>query len=167
MKHNEQFTKTRGLPGDIVFSIIFIFFALGFILWSYQYESSVRMVPILIGYMMLGVSVADFLVRYRLFLKEHTGRDDLTSDNEDKSPSVFSSFSSEIKAIVWMGGLFAGIYFLGFQIMTPAYIFFSIHLRGKISIKRSAMIAVGCTGLIWFVFSYLLNHEFYGGVLFS
>lgn len=138
-----------------------------FLVWSYSYPPSVRLVPVLIGWGTLAFAVADFLVRFRGRPPEpKTAGGGATGEpgQERKTPP---SRRVEIIAVAWIGGLAAGIYLFGFLLTSPLYVALSLRLRGKKSWRYAAIATVAVTFGIWLVFSKLMRYELYRGILFE
>jgi hypothetical protein len=142
--------------------VIFIFcFTIGYIATGYiTLDEDSRHVPILTGYVTIFLLILETLKRF--MPGESTGQSELASDEEINVP-----ISREIIGLLYAAGLGGAIYFLGFYIAIPLYLFLAVAFQGKQE-KRSALtISVMGSVIIYIVFELLLEIRLYQGLFFS
>jgi putative tricarboxylic transport membrane protein len=142
--------------------VIFIFcFTIGYIITGYtSLEEDSRHVPLLTGYITIFLLILETLKRF--MPGESTEQSELSSEEEINVP-----ISREITGLLYAAGLGASIYFLGFYIAIPIYLFLAVAYLGN-QVKRTAVtISVIGSVIIYVVFELLLEIRLYEGLFFS
>lgn len=153
--------------GELVFSLVLIACVGAFVAWSYAYAPRVRLVPLLVGWSTLVVAVVDFVVRYgpALGLRGRLVAWRWQREAGEGQRPVYPSLGKEVRAVGWLAGFVAGVYFFGFLAMAFVYVLASLYLRGRTGVRLAGAMAALCTLGIWLVFTQLLQYELYAGML--
>ena len=162
----------RNYGGHMV-AIAFIVVSAGFLAWSYAYSPVVRTVPLLIGWTTLALAAIDFVLGLRnggrLGEKPRTdgsaGVEPRADGNAGEEGALPFYKGREVRALGWLLGLVAGIYLVGYLVITPIFVSVSLVRRGKIGWSRAGFAAAVVSIGIWFFFSRVMNYELYRGIL--
>jgi hypothetical protein len=135
----------------------------GFVVWSYSYSPTSRMVPLVVGYVTLALLALDLVSR----LNNRAGEvvriaagADFSNLEMDRTPES----SRELRAAVWMAAAVLAVLVLGHLVAVPLLVIVWMRLNGGRS-WREALTAAAATGLfIYIVFELLLSYELYRGV---
>ena len=143
--------------------VIFIFcFTIGYILTGYlALDEDSRHVPILTGFVTIVLLIFESLKRF--IYKEAEGAKDSTSAEVE----VNVPLTREVIGLLYIAGLATAIFFLGFYVAIPLYLFVAIAYLGKQPKKSAITVAVIASVVIYIVFELLLETRLFQGLLFS
>jgi len=136
---------------------------IGFIVWSYYYSPTSRMVPLVVGYGTMALLALDLVSR----LDNRVGsmvRIAAGADFSDLEMPSTTRPSKELGAALSMAAAVVGFLLVGHLVAVPLLIVAWMRLIGRRS-WRESLIAALATGLfIYVVFELLLSYELYRGV---
>jgi hypothetical protein len=149
---------------------IFLISLLGLILlmvfFSFNYSGGSQILPLLSG--IFSALIVGFLVImsfssriinfYQKFETKSVLSEEVLSAAEKKR---------EVSVIAWFSGCTAVIYFLGFLIGIPLFLFLFLKIWAKESWLLSSILAVIVLGVVYFAFIYILKVPLHGGILLS
>ena len=118
--------------------------------------------PRFIGWIFVGLAGAELLLQLKGFLI--TGKKQPVASNQDDSDAKLK-LVKEIKGLLWLVVLLAGVYVAGFMVTLPVYLFTFMRFSGNRSIKESTLISVGSTAFVDLLFVVLLDYKLYPGIL--
>jgi hypothetical protein len=137
------------------FAIFVMLFSLAIVLGAYTYPyEAARRIPVLIG------SVVFVLAAITLALELRSKKKD-TSDAEGE-PSLISYWRTG----AWVCGVGLSIYLVGFLVAIPLFLFSYLKLNST-GWKRSTIVAVITTAVVYGLFEYILSFKLYRGLVFS
>lgn len=135
----------------------------GFILWSYQYSSLSRFVPLIVGYAMLALALLDLAsrtdTRLGRYVRVAAGAD-FANPELKQTPPV----RREMEQAAWIVGCVAAMMVIGILPAVPLYVLASMRLNGRRPWKE-AIIAAAAAGLFTYVvFEVFLSYQLYRGI---
>ena len=145
--------------------VIFIFcFTIVYIVTGYMTlgEDS-RHVPILTGYVTIFLLIFETLKRFVPGATEKQPDSELNNDETEISVSI----SRELTGLLYVAGLALTIYFFGFFVAIPIYLFVAIVFLGKQPKKTATIVTLIASIIIYIVFELLLETRMYQGLFFS
>ena len=155
----------RGLaPAFIVFVL-----SVGYLPWAYTYDPQGRMVPVLVGWLLLGLAVLDIVAH----TDTHVGRTlfELVSgramDAGTEEPGTTYTFGRQAVAVLWMIAFLASVGLIGFVITVPIYVLAFMRIQGRKPLKQSVIAAAAVAAVVWVSFEVLLRYDLYPGILFG
>lgn len=143
--------------------VIFILcFTIGYILTGYMaLDEDSRHVPVLTGFVTILLLVFESMKRF-VFKETEAAEDTSSAEVEVNVP-----LSREVTGILYIAVFAMAIFFLGFYIAIPLYLFVAIAYLGKQQKKSAVTVAVIASVVIYVVFELLLETRLFQGVLFS
>ena len=155
-------TVERMVPAVMAFAIAVIF-----LIWSHAYEGRAHVVPMLIGWSAVVLTLVDILAqtntRTGLALRGLLSGRPLDSS----SPTIGGSTSAPIVACLWTA-LFVGLVALiGFILAIPLYMLMFMRLQGRLAWHSSAIFSLVITAVIWVVFEQFLQYQIFEGMVFG
>jgi len=144
-------------------------FAVIFLTWSYTYDQKAQQVPVLVGWSLIVLCVLDLVAATGTALGNgiktfFTG----TIVGEASGEAVAAQpMRNVLVAMVWPVAFVVLVYFVGFLISIPIYVFTFVVFQGRKSVKVGAWSAVAATAFTWIVFSQLMQYEVFPGLLFG
>ena len=141
--------------------------SLVFLPWAYSYEPQGRMVPVLVGWLTLGLAGLDIVTQTNTRIGRVLAQMLSGQPLDARSAAGDYRIRPQIVAILWLVGFFAGAIMVGFLITIPIYIFGFIRLQGRKPLLQSAIVAVSITAVMWIVFEGLLKYELFRGLIFE
>ncbi len=143
--------------------VIFITcFTIGYILTGYMsLDEESRHVPLLTGFVTLVLLFFESTKRF-LFKAE-----EITEETASAEEVIDVPLSREFIGLLYIVGLAAAIFILGFYIAIPLYLFVAIAYLGKQAKKSAITVAIIASVVIYVVFQLLLETRLYQGLLFS
>ena len=152
----------RMIPAVIAFAIAVIFLT-----WSHAYEGRAHVVPMLIGWSAVVLTLVDILAQ----TNTRTGlalRGLLTGRPLDSSSSANGGTSSApIIACLWTAAFVGLVALIGFIVAIPLYMLFFMRFQGRLAWRNSALFALLITAVIWVVFEQFLQYRIFEGMLFG
>lgn len=143
----------RLLPVIVIAAVVAAYMLTGF----FTLDADQRRVPMLTGYLTLVLLVLEAFSNR--FARRRT---------RDKSPATPSiPVSREILALAYVAALVMGIYFVGYLVAIPVYLFVSLVWLGSQPVRRSAIITVTASIAIYLIFQLTLSYRLFKGLLFS
>jgi hypothetical protein len=137
------------------FTIFIMLFSLAIVLGAYRYPyEAARRIPVLIGSVVFVLAVITLVLELRSKKKD-------TSDAEEE-PSLISYW----KTGAWVCGVGLSIYLVGFLVTIPLFLFSYLKLNST-GWRRSIIVAVITTAVIYALFEYVLKFELYRGLIFN
>lgn len=148
--------------------VIVTLFGLVFILWSYSYGERARQVPLIVGYTLVFLSMLDIIAtsqttfghRVKSFF---TGT--LVGGDENDGQSY--PLGRVLLAMAWPLGFVTSVYFFGFILVIPVFVFLFVVIQGRSSMRRGLMASVITSSFIYIVFEQLLKYEIFAGIVFG
>jgi hypothetical protein len=143
--------------------------SVAFLLWAQSYPRNAGGMPVLVAWIMIVLTVIDALTQFetpwgrwlrRLVTAERIVEWKPEGDEAARIGRVLLS-------IGWVAGYVVLVYFVGYLISTPIYMFLYMLLHGQHSVLNSALVTVGTTLAIWLTFEVLFKYPLYPGILFG
>ena len=140
-----------------------------FLVWSYAYDGRAHVVPMLIGWCALALTLLDIFVQTetragRALRGVLTGRP-LDASTPPEGPGRRAS--GPVAACLWPAGFVALVAAIGFIAAIPLYTMAFMRLQGRMPWRRCAIAAGLITAVAWFVFEQLLRYKVFEGALFG
>lgn len=136
------------------------------ILWSRNYGEVSRLVPTIVGWAMLVLSIIDILSRLDLpfskFLRDFWG-----ADFRNREMKHNPALKAEIGQALWIAGLVTGMLTIGILPSVPAFVMGYMAFHGGRRWIECIVAGAIVFGFVFVVFEVLLNYELYRGVLFD
>ena len=133
---------------------------------SFNYSGGSQILPLISG--IFSALIVGFLVIMSLFPKV------ISFYQKFETKSVLSEDvlnidekKRELSVIAWFSGCTAAIYFLGFLIGIPLFLFMFLKIWAKESWLLSSVLAAVVLGVVYFAFIYILRVPLHSGILFS
>ena len=128
----------------------------GYMLTGYlTLDEAQRRVPMLTGYVTL------LLLALEAFRSRHRGAG--ASPAAPVKPGV--PVSREVTALLYLGGLVLGIYFVGYLVAIPLFLFAALFWLGRQPAKSAGVITVVASIAIYLVFELTLEYRLFQGIL--
>ena len=149
-----------------IFLIFLLFIMLLMAFLSFQYSGGSQILPLasgifsalITGFLVLMSFFPKIISFYQKFETKSVLSESVLSDDEKKR---------EISVIAWFSGCTAMIYFLGFLIGIPLFLFMFLKLWAKESWILSLVLAAIVLGVVYLTFIYILRVPLHGGILLS
>ncbi len=150
-------------------ALVVLAWSVGYLPWAYSYDAQGQLVPVLIGWLLLGLSVLDIVAHTdtrfgRTLFGLVSGR---AMDAGTEEPGTTHGFGRQAVAVLWLMAFLASVGLLGFLITVPIYVLAFMTIQGGKPLKQSIVAAVVVTSVIWVAFDVLLRYEVYPGILFG
>jgi len=149
-----------------IFMIFLLVIMLLMVFSSFNYSGGSQILPLISG--IFSVLIVGFLVIMSLFPKV------ISFYQKFETKSVLSEDvlnvdekKRELSVIAWFSGCTAAIYFLGFLIGIPLFLFMFLKIWAKESWLLSSVLAAVVLGVVYFAFIYILRVPLHSGILFS
>jgi type IV secretory pathway TrbL component len=136
---------------------------------NFQYRPKARRIPMLTGLCTLGLLVA---VNAKTIRNRTRNESDSASENHaadlDAPPQGNDAIYAKKEAIIilWLVGLTALMYLIGFLIAIPLYLFLFLFVFAKETWKVSIGMSVGVFAVIYIIFVKILNVHVHEGLFF-
>ena len=158
-----------GLVGRMAPAAIGCAVAAVFLVWSYAYDGRAHVVPMLIGWCALALTLLDVFVHTetrtgRALRGVLTGRPLDASTPPDASAA---GASGPAAACLWIAGFVALVAAIGFIAAIPLYTLAFMRLQGRMEWRRCVIAAGLVTAVAWIVFEQLLRYTVFEGALFG
>lgn len=143
--------------------------AAAFLVWSYAYDGRAHVVPMLIGWCAVALTLLDIFVQTdtrtgRALRGVLTGRPLDASTPPDRSAA---RASGPVAACLWPAGFVALVAAIGFIAAIPLYTLAFMRLQGRMPWRRCAIAAGAITAVTWIVFEQFLRYKVFEGALFG
>ena len=145
--------------------VIFIFcFTIIYIVTGYMtLDEDSRHVPILTGYVTIFLLIFETLKRFVVVKSEKQPEAEIKSDEDPVNVSILR----ELTGLLYVAGLAMTIYFFGFFVAIPVYLFVAIVFLGKQSKKTAIIVTTIASIIIYIVFEVLRESMRYQGRVWS
>lgn len=148
-------------------ALLFAFAVLGFFMFfvyeTYQYEGTVRLFPLLVGYIGIGLAVLDIMSLTASRAGQFVGS--IFGAAFDPSNLEGRSVTREIIVILAMCLIVALIYVVGFLISAPLVVMGWMAIAGRKSPLLTLVTGVATFLFIYGLFEVVLRYELYRGLL--
>ena len=146
-----------------------VMLALGavFLAWSFAYGGRGAMMPIMVGWTMLMLSLLDLIAQTETPLGRavkafFTGPITGEAEAGERQP-----WRKTLIVIAWPIAFLVAVYFFGFLPVIPIYVFLFMVLQGRMETRTSLFAAVIVGVSIYLVFELALRYTLYRGILFG
>jgi hypothetical protein len=154
---------------DLSAALVVLAASVGFLLWARTYPPRSGAVPELVAWATIMLTLVDVATQFdtpwgrwlrRLVTAEKIVEWKLDGDEDASAGRVAI-------AIAWVAGYVVLLYFIGFMIATPIYMFCYMLLHGGHSIRNSLLLTAATALTIWLTFEVFFRYPLYPGVLFG
>jgi hypothetical protein len=132
---------------------------------SLGFNSQARMFPLWVGVptLLLAIvhAIIDFRESARAKVKAKKGKEPAPADDQEAK----KVFAKEINVSLWVIGMFASLYLVGFLYTTFFYTFLCLKVRSQFPWKVSLGVAAGCWAFLYFLMVQLMDVGLYEGVV--
>ena len=149
-----------------VFMIFLLIIILLMVFFSFNYSGGSQMLPLFSG--IFSALIVGFLVMMSFFPKIISFYQKFeTKSVLSESVLTVAEKKREVSIIAWFSGCTAAIYFLGFLIGIPLFLFTFLKIWAKESWLLSIVLAAVVLGVVYFTFIYILRVPLHSGILLS
>ena len=149
-----------------IFMIFLLFIMLVMVFFSFNYSGGSKILPmisgifsaLIMGFMVILSFSSKITSWYQKFEKKSVLSERTMKEDEKKR---------EISVIAWFSGCTVVIYFLGFLVGIPLFLFLFLKLWAKESWLLSVVLATTVLVVVYFAFVYILRVPLHGGMLFT
>ncbi len=149
--------------GGVLMALLFAGAATVLLVSAYGYSRASSLFPRFAGWIFLALALTELLIRLRELVRCKRTAAGLP---EPESGRATGDWTRAAQGSAWLVALLAGIWFAGFLVATPAFIFTFLRMAGRQGALRSAAIAAAATACMWLGFVKLLDYRLFTGVLF-
>jgi Tripartite tricarboxylate transporter TctB family len=140
-----------------------------FLFWARSYSGRSGAMPELVAWLTIALSLIDVIIQFdtapsRALRRLVTAKRIVEWKMEGEEDA---SFSVILRSIAWVVGYVVLLYFVGFLIATPIYMFLYLLFHGGHNLRNSVLVTAGTTLLIWLTFEVAFKYPLYPGVLFG
>jgi hypothetical protein len=156
---------------SFVFAVLILLLCLFFIVMSFSYEYTSRLIPLLVGSSTLVLVLAVLIheihpvpILKRLIIdwtKDLRGQESLFK-KRDKIP-----LRKLLIMICWILGFFLLIFLLGFHISIALFTFVFLKIEGKAGWIRASVVAGITWAAVFVIFEWAMDFGLFGGVVFG
>ena len=147
-----------------IFMIFLLFIMLVMVFFSFNYSGGSKILPmisgifsaLIMGFMVILSFSSKITSWYQKFEKKSVLSERTMKEDEKKR---------EISVIAWFSGCTVVIYFLGFLVGIPLFLFLFLKLWAKESWLLSVVLATTVLVVVYFAFVYILRVPLHGGML--
>ena len=147
-----------------IFMIFLLFIMLVMVFFSFNYSGGSKILPLvsgvfsalIMGFMVILSFSSKIASWYQKFEKKSVLSERTMKEDEKKR---------EISVIAWFSGCTVVIYFLGFLVGIPLFLFLFLKLWAKESWLLSVVLATTVLVVVYFAFVYILRIPLHNGVL--
>lgn len=155
-----------GAPiGEYLFPALIWLLALGFLLLAFSFSPLSREVPVLVGWLTLGLTTVDLFSRTRTPVAEALVR--LLNPDVRAPEGKAASRPRLAMAVGGIVGFVAALVLFGVLAAVPVFLFAALFWGGKRRLATSAIMVALVTAFIWGLFAGLLRLELFPGLLFG
>ena len=143
-------------------SIVFLF-------WAQGYPGRSGAMPVIVAWVTIALSLVDVIIQFdtapsRALRRMVTAKRIVEWKMEGEEDA---SFGRVALSVGWVVGYVVVLYFFGFLIATPAYMFLYMLIHGGHSLRNSVLLTAATTLTIWLTFEVVFKYPLYPGVLFG
>ena len=160
--------------GMLIFEILLSLAVLWFVLESFGYNERARLLPLVIGVPTLVLMIIQTaldnipgLAKYRSGSLKLVNVEQAKKQVKDDQPDVKEIGRREISALTWVIGLGIALSLFGYYIVIPVFLVLFLRLVGKTSWRAVGLSTVITCLLLYGAFVYILDINFYSGMLFG
>lgn len=147
-----------------IFMIVLLIIILLMAFFSFQYSGGSQILPLasgifsalIMGFLVVMSFSSKIISFYQKFETKSVLSEDVMNVAEKKR---------EVSVIAWFSGCTAAIYFLGFLIGIPLFLFMFLKIWAKESWILSLVLAAIVLGVVYFTFIYILRVPLHSGIL--
>lgn len=161
MSHSD--TPTANPLVLLIVAAFMLAMAITVLVMAFDFEGGSGLFPRLIGWIFIGLTSAEFLLQIQRY--RHS-RSMVSAVVHQSSPEEKAIFHKEIGGVSWLGAIVLGIYLAGFEVTVPIFLFSFLRVGGN-SLKKSVIITVCVSAVLYLLFVMLLGHKLYRGILFG
>lgn len=158
--------ETR-IPGYLA-TLTVLAISVGFLVWAHAYDERSRLVPVLVGWVLVGLAVLDVIVatgsRLGIYVNEFFTGQIVGEAVSKPQPKLMVR---AVIAVLWVAAFVALVMVFGFFLVIPFYVLGFVVVQGKKTLSKGVWAAVGTTLFTYVVFEILLQYEVYRGWLFE
>ena len=155
--------------GAILFSALITLFIVVISIYALDYKPKVRLVPLLVGIVSLGISILVLINEIHplpMFAKfEIDLMGSLGEKETDNEPQMIPS--KMLAIIFWMIGFMALTLLVGFYISIAVFCFAFLRFQEKVGWLKSVSVTAGIWVFIFLIFSVVMDLQMFEGVLFG
>ena len=149
-----------------IFMIFLLIIMLLMVFLSFNYSGGSQILPLssgifsalIVGFLVVMSFSSKIISFYQKFEAKSVLSEDVLNVDEKKR---------ELSVIAWFSGCTAAIYFLGFLIGIPLFLFMFLKIWAKESWLLSSVLAVVVLGVVYFAFISILRVPLHSGILLS
>ena len=160
--------QTKSIVSAFIAPLILLTFTIIFLFWAYTYGERARMVPVIVGWSMIILCILDVIAvsdsKVGKAVKTFFTGTIIGEAAAEKSDTPTRKI---IVAMLWPSSFVALVYFFGFVLLIPFYVFLFVVVQGRKPMKQGLLSAIITTAFIYIVFEKLLQYEVYKGLLFD
>ncbi len=143
--------------------------SIAFLLWARKYPAPAGTMPVLVAWGTILLALVDvasqFETPFGRWLRRLVTADRIVEWKMEGDEDL--PVSRIALSVFWVLAYLAALFFVGFIIATPVYIFLYMVIHGGRSIRDSVLAAAATTLTIWLVFVVLFRYPLYPGLLFG
>ena len=143
-------------------SIVFLF-------WARTYSASSGRMPELVAWITIVFSLVDVTIQFDTSFSRGLRRlvtaERIVEWKMEGEEDV--SFGRVLVSVLWVAGYVVLLYFVGFLIATPIYIFPYMIFHGGHTVRNSLLVTAATTLAIWLIFELIFKYPLYPGALFG
>jgi hypothetical protein len=154
---------------DLVVPLLALAIGVGFLIWAHTYSARDALVPILVGWVAIVLTLIDIATQFDTapgrFLSRIVAAEQVIAwraEGDEAAP-----WSRVLLSMAWVLAYVAAIYVVGFLWVTPVYVFVYMLFHGRKSLLASLAGAVLITLIIWLTFEKAFRYPLYPGILFG
>jgi len=156
---------------ETVFTLFILGVVVSMVALTFGYRSGARLVPLLVGVVTLGLML--FISLMALFpglaewYRQLEGKPVRAPKKKGRQPAAEVVRQREAAVVGWLLFLTGAIYFLGFLVAIPLFLFLFLKLWARESWKLSLCLSGLVVGITYFLFIYILRVPLHPGVIFG
>lgn len=154
-----QGERVIGLLTALLFAVV----AATLLTIAYSYSKASGLLPRFAGWIFLALALLEAVIQLKGLIDARRGPSKASASTGLRPKG---ELTSAVKGFLWVGAMLGALWFAGFVLATPAFIFGFLWVSAGQGAARSAAIATLATAVVWLAFVELLEYELYAGVLF-
>lgn len=147
----------------LVSALLLTLMAAGVLITAYTYSRSSGLFPKFAGWIFLGLTLLEVLAELKPVMAAR-GLTRPAPETESRGGNRIG-MRQELRGVLWLAALLAGIYLAGFLIAIPVYVFAFLRISAGRSLRDCALVSGLVTGAIYLLFVALLEYRLYSGIL--
>jgi hypothetical protein len=152
---------------DLSVALLVLAASIGFLLWAKTYPPRSGAVPELVAWATIVLSLIDIVSQFEtpwgLWLRRLVTAEKIVEWKMEGDEDA--SLGRILAAIGWVAGYVVMLYFIGFLIATPIYMFLYMHFHGGLRLLTNLLVTAGTALTIWVTFEIAFKYPLYPGVL--